>query len=113
MRNEEFELQCINLISLAGDAKSCFIEAIQSAGEGNFAEAEGLMEKGRISYAGAHDIHVEMLRCEACGEKKYEGLLIMHTEDQLMAAENYETIAEQFMDLHHKLFKLTENIKGE
>lgn len=38
--NEEFEMTCFQIITYVGTARTCFINAIQSAKEGNFEEAE-------------------------------------------------------------------------
>lgn len=61
--NEEFEMTCFQIITYVGTARTCFINAIQSAKEGNFEEAE----------------------------------------DQLMSAEGFRIIAEEFIDLYKKI----------
>ena len=43
---EALELQYFSLIAQAGDARSCFIEAIGCAGEGKFDESESTAESG-------------------------------------------------------------------
>ena len=99
---EEMQLKCFELISMAGDARSCFIEAIQSAGEGDEAETEKLMAQGHAAFAKGHNIHLDMLGAEADGEQ-ISGLLLIHAEDQMMSAESFGVIAEQFIDLYRKL----------
>ena len=42
--NEEFEMTCFQIITYVGTARTCFINAIQSAKEGNFEEAEELIK---------------------------------------------------------------------
>ena len=43
--NEEFEMTCFQIITYVGTARTCFINAIQSAKEGKFDEAEELLNQ--------------------------------------------------------------------
>ncbi len=100
---EALELQYFSLIAQAGDARSCFIEAIGCAGEGKFEKANQLLNQGHAAYVNAHKMHSDMIACEAGGQTKYEGLLAMHSEDLMMSAETFEIIAEQMVDLYRRL----------
>ena len=102
---ESMEKLCMGLISQAGAARSCYVEAIQLAAEGEFEKAEESMEAGQESFRKGHDIHLDMLAQNAGGDAKYQGMLVMHAEDQMMSAESFEIIADQFMELYRKLLK--------
>jgi PTS system cellobiose-specific IIA component len=99
---EQMEVICFELISTAGDARSSYIEAIQAAGEGNFDEAERLMKQGREAFSKGHEVHADLLTREANGNAE-TSLLLIHAEDQMMSAESFGILAEQFIDLYKKL----------
>ena len=66
---EEFENIFVGIISFAGTARSCYIEAIQEAKKGDFDAAS---------------------------------LIVIHAEDQMMSAETFGILAEEFIDLYKK-----------
>ena len=43
---EELELVCFQIISFAGEARSAYMGAIQTAKQGNYEEAEKLIKEG-------------------------------------------------------------------
>lgn len=104
---EELELQCCHLISAAGCARSDFLEAIQKASEADFEGADQLIASGNRRLGEGHKIHTVMLADDAAGDNRYGGLLVMHTEDQMMSVETFGIIAEQFIDLYKKLVKVS------
>lgn len=101
--NEEMELACFQIITYVGTARSCFVNAIQSAKAGNFEEAEKLMKQGDDAFAQGHHGHADMITKEANGELPSAGLLLIHAEDQLMSAEGFRIIADEFITLYKKL----------
>lgn len=96
---------CFEIISSVGMARSDYIEAIHKAREGNFDEARELMKSGKSSFLNGHKAHAEMIAKEASGEKIEGGILMMHAEDQLMSAEAFSILAEEFIDLYTELRK--------
>lgn len=103
---EGMELVCFNIISLVGTAKSCYINAIEMAKQGDFDGAAQSVEDGNASYEEGHRVHVDMLQKDAAGEQKADfSLLLLHAEDQMMAAESFRVIAEDFIDIYKQLQK--------
>ena len=47
---EGLELQCFQIISAVGMARSSYIEAIQEAKKGNFEEAKNMIAEGEKSF---------------------------------------------------------------
>lgn len=92
------------IISNVGTARSNYIEAIQLAKEGKFEEAEELMKAGQKSFVDGHKRHAELLTKEAQGDSINGGLLLIHTEDQLMSAEAFSILSNEFIDLYKKLY---------
>lgn len=101
--SEELELACFNIITHVGTARSNYIGAIQLAKEGKFQEAEDLIAAGEKEFVEGHHAHADMLTKEANGELGNAGVLLIHAEDQLMSAEAFKIIAEEFIDLYKKI----------
>ena len=101
--SEELELDCFNIITHVGTARSNYIGAIALAKEGKFDEAEAMMAAGEKEFVEGHHVHADMLAKEANGEMDSIGVLIIHAEDQLMSAEAFKIIAEEFIDVYKKI----------
>jgi len=101
---EGLELVAFNIISSVGTARSSYIEAIQKAKEGDFEAAEALIKEGDEVFVEGHNAHAGLLQQEAeGGPGSTLSLLILHAEDQLMSAEGFKTIAQEFIDLYKKV----------
>lgn len=103
---EELELFCFKLISAAGTARSCNIEAIKEAKNENFKKAEGLMKEAKSNYLNAHEVHNQLLKLKNNKEDTGALILVMHAEDQLMSAEMLAILAEEFISTYKKLLDL-------
>lgn len=75
------------------------------AREGKFDEARDLVKEGKECFLAGHAAHAEMIAKEASGEKLEGGMLLMHAEDQMMSAEAFSILAEEFIDLYTDLRK--------
>ncbi len=102
---ENYEMTCFQIISAVGTARSLYVEAIQEAKNGNFEKAREMIKEGEQTATGGHHAHMDMIQKEASGEKVETGLLLMHAEDQLMAAETIKIMAEEIIALYEKLAK--------
>lgn len=97
---EGLELISFQIISAVGTARSMYIEAIQAAKSGQFEEAEKLLEEGQQVFLEGHHAHAGLIQKEAAGEKCEFALLLMHAEDQLMSAEAFGILAQEFIDVY-------------
>ena len=100
---EGLEMICFQMISAAGGARSCFVEAIQEAKKGNLEEARKLMKEGNELFVEGHKAHGQLIAAEADGKGETPTLLLVHAEDQMMSAEMYEMIAEEWIELYERL----------
>ncbi|MEG0328879.1 MAG: PTS lactose/cellobiose transporter subunit IIA [Longicatena sp.] len=100
---EGIELICFEIISSVGMARGSFIEAIDLAEEGKFAEAEAKITEGEEFFKGGHSAHAKLIQNEAGGNKTEIILLLLHAEDQLMSAETFKILAEKFISLNKKI----------
>ena len=74
--DEKFELACFQIITYVGTARTHFINAIHCAKEGKYDEA---------------------------GEISNGYMLLMHAEDQLMSAESFRILADEFIALYKRI----------
>lgn len=100
---EGLELISFQIISAVGTARSCYIEAIQAAKEDRFEEAEKMIAEGQAVFNDGHKAHAELIQQEAAGEKTEFSLLLMHAEDQLMSAEAFGILAQEFIDIYKRM----------
>ncbi len=56
---------------------------------------EELIKEGDAIYIKGHEAHASLIQQEARGESVAVNMLLMHAEDQLMAAENFKAFAQQ------------------
>lgn len=101
--NEEIELLCFKVITYVGTARTNFINAIQSAKAGNYEEAESLLKQGDEAFLEGHNGHADLLAKDANGELTGGYMILMHAEDQLMSAESFRILAEEFIELYKKI----------
>lgn len=99
----EMETSCFGIITYVGTARSCFINAIQCAKKGDFQEADALISQGDEAYTQGHHIHADLLTLDANGKLGNSGLILMHAEDQLMSAETFRVMAEEFIDIYKRM----------
>lgn len=99
------EMLAVQMITFVGTARSCYLEAIQAAKNGDTEKAEALMQEGKENFAQGHHAHADILAKEANGENVPITLILLHAEDQLMSAEGFRMIAEEFIDLYTKMSK--------
>lgn len=103
---DELETIYFQLISFSGTAKSKYLCAIDAAKENRMEEARALMKEGKEIFVNAHRVHADMLTSEANGNCPQVGILLIHAEDQLMAAETVEILANQMIDICGELASL-------
>lgn len=108
---QELELKCIQIISAAGVAKSNFIEAIGQIKKGNVSLARELVEEGEKSYVQGHDVHTELLKLKETEASINSMVLVMHAEDQLMAAELTKIMFKEFKEIYNKMSELEKEVK--
>lgn len=98
----ELAATAFQIIAAVGCARSCYIDAIQEAKQGNFDRAQELMEEGKQSFLVGHDAHTALVQAEAAGDPTQMCLMLTHAEDQLMSAEAFSILAEEFIDVYKR-----------
>ena len=101
----DIELIAFRIISGVGSARSSYIEAIAAAKAGDFERAEKLIQQGEENFAEGHHAHQQLMEAESKGEN-VATLLVLHAEDQLMSAEAFKTVANEFIDSYKRIVAL-------
>ncbi len=105
---EVFEMISFQIINCVGSAKSMYMEAAMAAQNYDFEKAEALIKEGEEIFIKGHEAHASLIQNEAGGEPVTPNMLLMHAEDQLMAAESFKAFAQQQIIIIKK-FQALEN----
>lgn len=97
--NDAFVEELMGFVMLAGDARSSAMEGIKIAKEHDFEKAEALLDNANKAMLDAHHAHAKLLSRDAQGELPL-CLLLIHAEDQLMAASTVIDLASEIIELH-------------
>lgn len=101
--NPEMEMIIMNIIVQSGSARSSAMEAIASAKNKDFDEAQKKIEEAGDAITEAHHIQTNLIQKEARGEKTEMGLLMVHAQDHLMCATVVIDMAKEFVALYEKM----------
>jgi len=86
-----------------GSARSFFMEALSTAKEGDFEEADRLMSEGEAMLGEGHHAHGNLLSQEASGDKVKVDLLLVHAEEQTISAEAFKIMAGEMIEIYSRL----------
>lgn len=100
---EALSMKAMEIVTYAGMAKSNYINALKSAKQENYAQAEELLKEGDSMMALAHDSHMGLLQKEAETLEPQVCLMIVHGEDQIMSCETIKLLVIELMEVYRKL----------
>lgn len=92
----------MQIIMHAGNAKSFALMAIDAAADGDFGEADRLLEEARTELNDAHQHQFEITQAEAKGDPVDLNIILIHAEDHLTMAIVVSDLAERFIGLYRK-----------
>ncbi len=99
----ELQNTLIEIISLSGEVKKKFLEAVKYAKNSEFEKAEEIFKEADDQLINAHLKQTELIKQEANGDKIEGGLMLTHAQDHLMTAILLKDMAKEFIDLYSKL----------
>ena len=108
---EQLEMEIMNIIVNAGDAKNHAYGALTKANEGDYKGADEEMELANKALSVAHDSQTSFLQREASGEKIDVSILFVHCQDHLMTAISEISLIERIIDLTKKVNDLSKDNK--
>ncbi|WP_160673286.1 PTS lactose/cellobiose transporter subunit IIA [Clostridium sp. C8-1-8] len=102
MTKQEMEMVTIEIVAYAGDARTCYVQALNAANAGDFDKASALVTEGNGLIAEAHKVQTKMLQMEASGEAVEVGFLTVHAQDHLMTVVLLRDIISNFIELYKR-----------
>lgn len=103
---EGTELIAFNIISSVGEARSKLMEAIEISKNGEEEKATQLIGEANKLLTRGDQEHFKIITEDAKKHNVEFSLLLVHAEDQLMAAEIIRDLAQQMIQTNVKLFEL-------
>ncbi|WP_035571522.1 PTS lactose/cellobiose transporter subunit IIA [Halonatronum saccharophilum] len=100
--SEETSMIALEIIGNAGDARTRYMAAMKKAQNGEFEEAEKLIEEGNEFILKSHKVQTSLIQAEAKGEAKEMGFLIVHAQDHLMTNMLLRDVIENFITLYKR-----------
>lgn len=94
---EEISTTAMEIISYAGAAKSCYIEALRAYRGTGLKEYQAKIDEGNKQFSLAHNAHLGILSKEMQDAKPQITMLLAHAEDQLMSAETIHMLIEELV----------------
>lgn len=104
--NEKLDINCFQIISHAGTARSAYIMAVDAAEKGDYDEANRLIEEGEKEFVICQKSHSEVIHMEESGKLREPNLLLLHSEDQMMSAETFKIMAERMVNMYKRIGEL-------
>jgi PTS system cellobiose-specific IIA component len=108
---ENLEGIIFQIILHGGNGKSCSMEAIAAAKQGDIAGAREKLQEASDALNEAHHIQTSLIQGEVRGEKTEVSLLMVHAQDHLMNAITMKDLATEFVDLYETI-KLSGGVKA-
>lgn len=106
---EELQSIAFEIITIIGEAKSHYMNAIALAKDNKIEEANETIKKGNKVLAEAHTKHFDCIQKEANGEQLPFSILFMHSEDQLLSTEIMRDMAVQLITVYEEMNRLKGN----
>ncbi|WP_195854125.1 PTS lactose/cellobiose transporter subunit IIA [Aerococcus tenax] len=105
MDKHEAQMVGFEIVAYSGDARSQLLNALKEAKEGNFVEADKLVDEAKQSLVDAHNSQSKMLSMEAAGEDIELGFIMVHGQDHLMTTLLLQDVIQDFIELYKRTNK--------
>lgn len=96
----ELEEQVMGIIINAGQSRSLCYEALQSAKEGNFADADEKMQQAKHFAREAHLVQTQLIEADEGEGKTKMTLVMVHAQDHLMTSILAKELVTELIDIY-------------
>ncbi|HKM96902.1 MAG TPA: PTS lactose/cellobiose transporter subunit IIA [Buttiauxella sp.] len=96
----ELEEQVMGIIINAGQSRSLCYEALRSAKEGNFVDADEKMEEAQHYAREAHLVQTKLIEADEGEGKTKMTLVMVHAQDHLMTSILAKELVTELIDLY-------------
>ncbi|MDD3403785.1 MAG: PTS lactose/cellobiose transporter subunit IIA [Hespellia sp.] len=102
---QELDMETIGfqMITAAGQAKSCYMEALEAAKNNDFEQMVVHITDGDTYFLEGHNIHGTLISKECSGDKVCMTLFLTHVEDQMASAETTKLFVQELAELYQKM----------
>lgn len=101
MNKEELYQASFQLILHSGIARSCAMEAMQQAKQGDFELAKSKIEESEKELAEAHKFQTQWVQSETRGDEYDIPIILIHAQDHLMTAMTLKDMAIEIIELRY------------
>ncbi|WEV40210.1 PTS lactose/cellobiose transporter subunit IIA [Lactobacillus sp. ESL0684] len=108
---DEIEQVAFDMISNTGEARSLLMQIIDDAEHGEFANYDTNFKKANECLKTAQNVHLKIISSEADQKKLPFSILLVHAEDQMMAAELIRDLTPNIVNTNKQLVELKEKQK--
>lgn len=102
MSKEEVAMKGFEIVAYAGDARTRLLNALSKGEEGNFEEAEKLVEEANDFIKKAHNAQTDMLKKESSGDEMELGFIMVHGQDHLMTTMLLKDIIKHLLNMYQR-----------
>lgn len=110
--NSNAENVAMAIIANSGDGRSKAFNALKEAEEGNFSEANKLINESSQAIGKAHDVQTKMLVDEANGKKSDFSILTIHAQDHFMTSMLANDLIREMIKMQKEISELKEEKKN-
>lgn len=93
------EMNIVELITYAGNAKSKYMEALRSLRKKNFDEAKSFVMEADDIVLKAHVVQTNFIQGELQGKESQHSLLMIHAQDHLMTTLMLKDITKELIEI--------------
>ncbi len=100
MNLEEISIVAMEIIAYAGNAKSCYMNALKQYKQKAMQKGNEYFQSGDKAMLIAHKSHHKLLTKEMNEQQPQISLLLAHAEDQLMNTETIKILVEEMKEIY-------------
>jgi PTS system cellobiose-specific IIA component len=99
----DLEEQVMGIIINAGQSRSLCYEALRCAKNGQFDEADGLLNEAQTFANQAHLVQTQLIEADEGTGKTPMTLILVHAQDHLMTSMLAKELVTEIIDLHKRI----------
>lgn len=97
------ESTVMELIINAGESKSCAVQALSQAKQGDWSSASELLEQSTTAVKKAHEVQTDLIGQDEGEGKIPVNLVMVHAQDHIMTAMLARELINELLDVHKEL----------
>ncbi|WP_108652743.1 PTS lactose/cellobiose transporter subunit IIA [Dongshaea marina] len=100
---EELEQTVMELIINAGEAKSCAMQALGAAKQGDWSQVDELLTQSTVASKRAHGVQTELIGMDQGQGKIPVNMILIHAQDHIMTSMLARELIDELIILYRKL----------